>query len=99
MNVPRIVLVVVLLLVPAGLFVSAWQAYEYQRVSADIRRMEEQQRDLVEANKRMIIRLSQQESPQNILRRAKSELNMDWPRQDQLWTLRVKPTGEAGGNQ
>jgi hypothetical protein len=92
----RFGMVTALLLLPIGLFVSGYQSYRYYQLSEEVRQMENRQRELIETNKRTITRLSQQQSPQNILRRAQDKLGMEWPVQSQLWTLEIQ--GAEGGH-
>jgi hypothetical protein len=86
----RWALILIVLLIPAGFFVSAWQAFTHQTLSQEIRGLEGQQLELLDANKKLLTIVAQMESPLLITDRAKSELNMDWPRQDQLRTLRIR---------
>jgi len=80
----RIVLAVSLLLVPISLAVSAWQAYSYHTLEEELDHLEQEQQTAFERNKRFIAQYSVESSPGLIEARAKAELNMARPRQDQI---------------
>ena len=91
----RLILFVCLALVPLGLLMAAWQSFGYFKIHREIQALEATQQDLVEANKRLAVEYSARTSPREIEERAHNELQMDWPRQDQLINLKVKPEASS----
>lgn len=89
----RLVIIICLMLLPLGLFVAAWQAFSFYQIHSEVALLEAKQQDLIEANKRLIAEYSARTAPRVIEERARKELNMDWPRQDQLVNLRIKQNG------
>jgi len=87
----RLIIISCLILVPLGLFVAAWQAFNYYQLHREVAILETEQQELIEANKRLIAEYSAQTSPRIIEERARKELGMEWPRQDQLINLRIAP--------
>lgn len=87
----RLVILLSLALVPLGLVVAAWQSYSYFQLQREVKGLEAAQQDLVDSNKRLVAEYSSRTSPREIEDRARAELKMDWPRQDQLINLKVKP--------
>jgi len=86
----RLVIVASLFLVPMGLFIAAWQAFNYYQIQSEVSRLEGRQQDLIEENKRLVAEYSTQTAAGRIEDRARTELGMDWPRQDQLINLKIK---------
>jgi cell division protein FtsL len=92
----RIFLLLIVALVPASFFLSAWQTFNHQQLQSNITRLEGQQRELIEKNRRLLTLMAELESPMNVVERAQRELKMDWPRQDQLRRLRVNREASGG---
>jgi cell division protein FtsL len=87
----RVVLLTSLMLIPLGLFIAAWQSFSYYQLHLEVIVLERQQQELVEANRRLVAEYAFATSPGVVEKRAATELGMDWPRQDQLIALRVRP--------
>jgi cell division protein FtsL len=89
----RFVLFASLLLIPAGLFLAAWQSFSYYQLQRQVDELEQQQQGLVDDNRRLIAEYAFSTSPGTIEKRAAKELGMAWPRQDQMIFLKVKDAG------
>ncbi len=62
--------------VPLLFFLNTWQAFRYEQTSRDIKAMEEQQREWLEKNKRLVAGISLLESPERIERLAREDLDL-----------------------
>jgi cell division protein FtsB len=89
----RAVLFASLLLIPAGLFIAAWQSFTYYQLQQQVSELERVQQGLVDENRRLVAEYAFATSPGTIEKRAAAELGMTWPRQDQLIFLKVKDAG------
>ena len=87
----RLLLVASLVLIPAGLFLGAWQSYSYFQMDRELSQLEQKQQDLIESNKRLIAQIAADSSAKIIESRAAKELGMAWPRQDQIVKLILTP--------
>jgi len=97
--VKRILVVIALASIPLSLFFASWQAYRYYTVQSGLAVLEAHQRELVEENKRKIVLLTSRLTPSVILERARKELGMSVPSQDQAWTLEIQSSELHNGNQ
>lgn len=89
----RVVLLASLMLIPAGLFLAAWQAFSYYQLHLEVQALEREQQALIDDNRRLVAEFAFASSPGTVEKRAARELGMVWPGQDQLITLRVKSGG------
>ncbi|MFP4643074.1 MAG: cell division protein FtsL [Spirochaetales bacterium] len=71
-----IVLWLVLALVPVLLFANTWQAYRYNRLDRAISGAFDEQRELVEKNKRHLAGIAALRSPARIDRLARNQLGL-----------------------
>jgi len=65
--------------IPVLVFLNVWQSFLYSAVKMEISRMESQQKDLLERNKRSITGISVLESPERIEGLAKDRLRLERP--------------------
>lgn len=72
----RIVLLLIVA-VPVLLFVNVFQAYRYSQIEQEIDRLQNEQRALIEENKRAILAISVLSSPQRIGPLAENELGLN----------------------
>lgn len=85
----RWILMIVVLLVPLGFMASAWQAFSHQQLVREVRDLEKRQQEVLDRNRKLLTVLARMESPLVVTDRAREELDMDWPEQGQLRTLRI----------
>ena len=71
------VVVVLVALVPVLLFANVFQAFRYSQLDREVTRMEQEQRDLLEENKRIILAIALLSSPSRIGALADSELDLE----------------------
>ena len=72
----RILLYAIALTIPLILGLDSWQTARYTRVDAELRMLEEQQREWLESNKRLIAGIAVLGSSQRIERIARDELHL-----------------------
>lgn len=72
----RILLYAIAFTIPLILGLDSWQTARYARVDAELRALEEQQRDWLESNKRLIAGIAVLGSSQRIERIARDELHL-----------------------
>lgn len=90
----RLLLIACLVMVPVSFMFALWQSYSYQMVEAEVATLEKQRQALFEANKRLVARYGEATSPALIEERARQELGMARPGQDQV--VRLGPaTGDG----
>jgi hypothetical protein len=70
--VKKILLLGIALLVPAFLFLNAWQGYRYHVLSQEVASIEERQKSLLEGNIDVLSRIAFERSPLRIEERAAS---------------------------
>ncbi len=69
----RTLLLAVALLVPALLFLNAWQGYRYYTAAAEVADLEKSQKATIEQNMGLVARIAYELSPQRIEERAAGE--------------------------
>ena len=72
----RILLYAIALTIPLILGLDSWQTARYARVDAELQALEEQQREWLESNKRLIAGIAVLGSSQRIERIARDELHL-----------------------
>ena len=85
----RKVFLVIAITVPALLFLNVWQVYRYDSIKEDIVSLEEQQREWLERNKRMIAGITVFRSPERIRTLAEEELDLKKLENGQLLRIKV----------
>lgn len=76
MKMNKIVLVVLACTIPAFFFMQVLQAYQYNSLEKDIQLLEEQQKDWIEKNKKLIAGISLLSTPERIDTIARTELDL-----------------------
>ncbi len=69
----RILLLAMALLVPALLFLNAWQGFRYHTLSTEVAELEKRQKGIIEQNMGTLARIAYERSPQRIEERAAKE--------------------------
>jgi cell division protein FtsB len=93
-RVKRIVIVAAVALVPLLFCANVWQSYRYSSLKREIARLEAEQQDLLEKNKRNIAGISVLESPGRIDSLGREELGLSRPDAESFITIRP-PQKEA----
>jgi cell division protein FtsL len=89
-------IVIVFALVLGGLlFLSSWQGFRYESLKREVRRMEEEQKDWLELNKKLVAALAVLGSPERIERIAVKELGLRKVEPSRVTTVVIP--GETGG--
>jgi cell division protein FtsL len=87
---------IVFALVLGGLlFLASWQGFRYESLKREVRRMEEEQKDWLELNKKLVAALAVLGAPERIERIATQELGLQKVEPSRVTTVRIP--GEAGG--
>ncbi len=69
----RMLLLAVALLVPALLFLNAWQGFRYYTLSTEVADLEKRQKGIIEQNMETLAQIAHERSPQRIEERAAGE--------------------------
>ncbi|MFW6312564.1 MAG: hypothetical protein ACOC2N_01605 [Spirochaetota bacterium] len=91
----RPLVALLVLLVPALLFVNVLQAFRYGTLERRVRELEEEQIGLIEENKRAILAISVLTSPRRIGELAEDELDLE--RIGPKEVIRLQTVGDRGG--
>jgi cell division protein FtsL len=96
----RVGIVIAIVLIPLLFFANVWQSFRYSSLQREIARLEAEQRDLLEKNKRNIAGISVLESPERIDSLSREELGLSRPGVESFITIRpprgeTRPAGEA----
>lgn len=67
-DIKKFIITLLVITVPALLFLNAWQSFRYERVSAEIRNYEQEQKEWFEENKKMLATVSVYSSPARVRR-------------------------------
>lgn len=78
--------------IPLLLALNAWQSNRYAVLAAEVRRLEAQQREWLESNKRLIAGIAVLSSSERIERIAREELGLSKKRPEEILQIRL-----AGG--
>ena len=75
--VKKVLAVVALILFPALLCLNIWQSYRYQQVQEELVKLQEQQVNFLEKNKRALAALAVYSSPSRVGALAEEELDLE----------------------
>lgn len=70
------IIVAFVLLLGGFFFLNTWQGYRYEKLRRDVQNMEEEQRDWLEQNKKLVAALAVLSSPERIEKLAERELGL-----------------------
>lgn len=70
-------LILIFLTVPVFLFLNVWQVYRYKNMENTIQKLEEEQQEWVEKNKRLIAGIAVLSSPERLAELAEEELDLE----------------------
>ena len=82
-NSKKILIAFLVITVPVLLFLNAWQGFKYERINAEIRNHEYEQKEWFEENKKMLAAISVYSSPARVKKivEGNSDLSMQKPGQ------------------
>ncbi|TVR32255.1 MAG: hypothetical protein EA404_08270 [Spirochaetaceae bacterium] len=86
----RYLVVLIALLFPILLFANTWQAFRFEMLSREVSRLEQQQHDLIEENKRYITTLSVLRSPSRIREIAAEQLELERVDATRVFTIHLE---------
>jgi cell division protein FtsL len=81
--------------IPALLFLNVFQSFRYEKLKSEISRLEQEQRELIDSNKRLVTNIAELKSPERIAELAKKD-----PRLAPLVPsriLKIERNGERSG--
>lgn len=94
----KFLLVVLAFSIPALVLLSVWQAYSFQRLEAEVKTLEDEQKTWFEQNKRKIIGIEYLSSPRRLDQIARDELELEKINPNRVIRITVPETqGEADG--
>jgi cell division protein FtsL len=73
----RYIALACVIVLPVALFLNVWQSFRYERLEREVAQLEEQQRDMIEENKRLIAGIAVLRSPARIQSLAETELELE----------------------
>jgi cell division protein FtsL len=90
MRVKRVLVFTMAVTIPVFLFLNAWQGYKYGRLAREIRRMEAEQKNWFEENKKLIASIAIFSSPSRIDRSAREELGLSKPESRDIDRIHIR---------
>ena len=87
---------VLLMMIFVFLFAMVWQSYQYSRLEREITRLERQQAQIVEDNRRMISGITVLSTPERIQRVAVEELGMRKAETHEITRISISRGGLGG---
>jgi cell division protein FtsL len=66
----RVILILACLAVPGFIFLNAWQGYRYNELTSQVAALEQQQQDLLNANRDVIAQIAYESSPERVEQKA-----------------------------
>ena len=85
----RRLITVLVVLIPALLFANVIQAFRYSQLTSEVSRLEREQRELFEENKRIILAIALLSSPHRIGKLAEEELGLHRVATDDITEMQV----------
>jgi cell division protein FtsL len=73
----RYIALTCIIVLPVALFLNVWQSFRYETLEREVGQLEEEQRDMIEENKRLIAGIAVLRSPARIQSLAESELELE----------------------
>ena len=73
----RYIALTCIIVLPIALFLNVWQSFRYESLERDVAQLEEEQRDMIEENKRLIAGIAVLRSPARIQSLAETELELE----------------------
>jgi cell division protein FtsL len=90
----RYIALACVIVLPVALFLNVWQSFRYETTEREVAQLEEQQRDMVEENKRLIAGIAVLRSPARIGSLAESELELERGFPARTVYIRIEAGGE-----
>ena len=92
----RLTAALLVIIIPALLFVSVWQSYRYDRLSGEVAELEQAQKEIFEKNKKIVMGIEFLKSPFRINKLAEEELELEKVNPDRI--LRIELNSGGGRN-
>ncbi len=93
----RIVLYAIALTIPLFVALDAWQASRYSSLAAEVRRLEKNQQEWIESNKRLIAGIAVLSSSDRIERIAQEELRLFKKKPEEVLNIRIEGGRDSDG--
>ena len=93
----RIVLYAIALTIPLFIALDAWQASRYSDLASEVRRLEKNQQEWVESNKRLIAGIAVLSSSDRIERIAQEELRLFKKKPEEVLNIRIEAGRDSDG--
>ncbi len=93
----RIVLYAIALTIPLFIALDAWQASQYSDLASEVRRLEKNQQEWVESNKRLIAGIAVLSSSDRIERIAQEELRLFKKKPEEVLNIRIEAGRDSDG--
>lgn len=94
-------LLLLIAIVPTVVFVHTWQVFKYKQLENEIERLQEEEKELVEQNKRLIAGIAVLRSPRRLEKIAQEELGLSKLEAGRLIRVllaaKERPREESGG--
>ncbi len=84
-----------IILIPALLFLSVWQSYRYDMLNRDVSKLEQAQKDVFERNKKIVMGIEFLKSPFRINKIAEEDLEMKKAQPEQIIHIEVDNSGDG----
>ena len=94
MNKKRFLIILFIITIPVLLFLNTWQGFRYERINAEIRNYEYEQKEWFEENKKMLAAISVYSSPARVKKIVEENLDLNIQRPGQA--VIIKFSAEEG---
>jgi cell division protein FtsL len=84
----KILIILIILTIPVLFSLEVWQVSRYNELSGEVDQLEEEQRDWIDKNKKILADISVLRSPERIQKLATEQLNLEPLEPDKI--LRIK---------
>ena len=86
---------VLVIIIPAVLFLSVWQSYRYDKLNSEVEALEQTQMEIFEKNKKHVMGIEYLKSPFRINKIAEEELELDKIDADKIIRIDLVPSAGA----
>jgi hypothetical protein len=92
-NRKKVLIILAVITIPVLLFINTWQGFKYERINAEIRSHEHEQKEWFEENKKMLAVISVYSSPARVKKIVEENSNFNIQRPGQA--VIIKFSGEG----
>jgi hypothetical protein len=97
MRLRKLIGLIIVSTIPLLLFVSAWQAFRYEMTESEVHRLESEQRDWLEKNKKLLIGIEVLSTPERMDLLAGADDGIERVLDRESIIIRVEPGATDGG--